>query len=407
MIFLRSLQIAWRAILHNRSRAFLTMLGIIIGVAAVMMMLSIGTGAQILVVEEIQSLGSNLLVVLPGAISMSGIRTAAGNVTTLTLEDSQAISTLPEVSGAVPTFGRPAQVIAGSNNSNTQVIGTIPYYSVALNTLPSSGSFFSQEEMDNWERVAVLGQTVADNLFGDEDPLGKSIQIVSGSVRKSFRVIGVLAAKGVTGFFNRDDQLFVPITVAQKLLFGVRHVGSIFVEVSSPEKMDAVSTEIATLLRLRHNISKNSPNDFTIFSQQDLLGTLSTVFGYFTILLAGIAGISLLVGGIGIMNIMLVSVTERTREIGLRKALGALRRDIILQFLVEAVTLSTLGGGLGILLGYLGSIAIAEAVGWPAVITPTSVLLGFLFSMAVGLFFGIYPARRAANLHPIDALRYE
>jgi putative ABC transport system permease protein len=407
MRFLRNLKIAIKALGHNRSRASLTILGVIIGVAAVMMMLSIGGGAEVAVTGEIKSLGSNLLMVIPGSISSAGIRTGMGSVNTLTLDDAQAISRIPGVEAAVPGIQRQAQVIAGDRNTNTSVMGTSADYQEVLNTRVSAGNFFSPAEVESWGRVALIGTTVKQNLFPDEDPLGKTIQIVNGPRRVSFRVLGVLEAKGATGFVNRDDQILIPITTAQKLLFGVKQLGSITVEVSSPDMMEEVTSEISSLLRIRHNIPQGKEGDFTIFSQKDVLGTLSSVMGYFTIVLAGIASISLLVGGIGIMNIMLVSVTERTREIGLRKAIGALKKDIVLQFLLEAVTLSTTGGIIGILLGYGGSLVIARIAGWPAVITPLSVLLGFFFSMAVGLFFGIYPAQKAASLNPIEALRYE
>lgn len=403
----RNLRIALGALSHNRSRAFLTVLGVIIGVAAVMMMLSIGTGAEVAVTEEIKALGSNLLLVVPGSITSSGIRAGGANVTSLTMDDAQAISRIPGVINVVPSIQRQAQVIAGERNTETSVVGTSANYEKVLNTPVSQGSFFSSSQVERWERVALIGATVKDNLFPDSDPIGKSIQIVSGARRLSFRVIGVLESKGASGFVNRDDQILIPVTTAQKLLFGVKHVGTLTIEVSSPEEMDQISTEIASLLRLRHNIPKDKENDFTIFSQKDVLGTLGSVMNYFTIVLAGIASISLLVGGIGIMNIMLVSVTERTREIGLRKAIGALKRDIISQFLLEAMILSTLGGIIGIILGYGGSLIIAKIAGWPALVTPLSVLLGFFFSMAVGLFFGIYPAQKAASLNPIDALRYE
>lgn len=407
MRIFKNLKIALRALLHNKSRAFLTILGVIIGVSAVMMMLSIGTGAEFAVTEEIKALGSNLLLVVPGSITSSGMRTGGGTSSSLTLEDAQAISRIPGVVDAVPSLQRQAQVISGQRDTLTSVIGTSAHYEKVLNAPTSEGSFFTSSQVDMWERVALIGTTVKEKLFPNENPLGKSIQIINGPRRVSFRVIGVLESKGASGFVNRDDQILIPVTTAQKLLFGTKNIGSITVEVSSPEKIDQVSTEIASLLRLRHNLPKDKENDFTLFSQKDVLGTLGSVMNYFTIVLAGIASISLLVGGIGIMNIMLVSVTERTREIGLRKAIGAYRRDIVLQFLLEAVILSTGGGVIGILLGYGGSFLIARIAGWPAVITPLSILLGFFFSMAVGLFFGIYPAQKAASLNPIDALRYE
>ncbi|MGB9553125.1 MAG: ABC transporter permease, partial [bacterium] len=293
----RNLRIALGALSHNRSRAFLTVLGVIIGVAAVMMMLSIGTGAEVAVTEEIKALGSNLLLVVPGSITSSGIRAGGANVTSLTIDDAQAISRIPGVIDVVPSIQRQAQVIAGERNTETSVVGTSANYETVLNTPVNQGSFFSSSQVERWEKVALIGATVKDSLFPDSDPIGKSIQIVSGARRLNFRVIGVLESKGASGFVNRDDQILIPVTTAQKLLFGVKHVGSLTIEVSSPEEMDQISTEIASLLRLRHNIPKDKENDFTIFSQKDVLGTLGSVMSYFTIVLAGIASISLLVGG--------------------------------------------------------------------------------------------------------------
>lgn len=407
MRFLRNLRIALGALFHNKSRAFLTILGVIIGVAAVMMMLSIGTGAEVAVTEEIKALGSNLLLVVPGSMTASGIRTGGGSTTSLTLDDAQAISRIPGVVDAVPSIQRQAQVIVGERNTQTSVVGTSASYEKVLNTSVSAGNFFSPSQVERWERVALIGATVKDNLFPDANPIGKTIQIVNGPRRVSFRVIGVLESKGASGFVNRDDQILIPVTTAQKLLFGVKNIGSITVEVSSPEKMDQVSTEISSLLRLRHNIPKDKENDFTIFSQKDILGTLGSVMNYFTIVLAGIASISLLVGGIGIMNIMLVSVTERTREIGIRMSIGARSKDILTQFLIEALVLSLLGGVVGILIGVVGSSLISHFAKWPTFITAFSIVLSFGFSIMVGIFFGFYPARKAALLNPIDALRYE
>jgi putative ABC transport system permease protein len=412
MMFLRSFGLAFRALATNKSRSFLTMLGVIIGVAAVMMMLSVGTGAQVAVTGQIQSLGSNILLVIPGQMTQGGV-SMANIQSKLTLEDAQSIAQIGGVKSVVPTSGRISQVVAGDKNANTNVLGATPAYSAALNSPVAAGSFFSQAEVDRWERVAVLGSFVAEKLFPGMNPIGESIEVITqdprtqATTRGVFRIIGVLASKGATGFFNWDDRIVIPITTGQRLLFGNKNLGSISVEAENVDDMPDIAAEVNALLRLRHNVPEGKESDFTIFSQEDILGTLNTVLGYFTILLAGIAGISLLVGGIGIMNIMLVSVTERTREIGLRKAIGAMKRDIVLQFLIEAIVLSTTGGIVGIIFGYIGSVVISNLAGWPPVISLSAVGLGFIFSVAVGVFFGYYPAQRAASLNPIQALRYE
>lgn len=412
MRFWRSIKLAFRALVINKSRAVLTMLGVIIGVAAVMMMLSAGTGAQMAVTDQIQSLGSNILLVIPGQMSSGGV-SLAGTQSKLTMEDAQSLTQIRGIKAVIPSSGRISQVVAGDKNTSTNVIGTTPDYETTLNSPVQLGSFFTQTEVDHWERVAVLGSLVAEKLFDGVNPVGQTIEVITQDPRTQettrgvLRVIGVAAPKGASGFLNWDDRILIPITTGQKLLFGNKNLGSISVEATDVDLMPDIAAEVDSLLRLRHNIADGKEADFTIFSQQDILGTLSIVLGYFTILLAGIAGISLLVGGIGIMNIMLVSVTERTREIGLRKAIGALRRDIVLQFLIEAIVLSTTGGLIGIVIGYIGSVAIANVAGWPPVISLSAVGLGFIFSVAVGVFFGYYPAQRAASLNPIQALRYE
>jgi len=402
----RILKMALGALAHNKSRSFLTMLGVIIGVAAVMMMLSVGAGTQAAVTGRISSLGTNLLMVQPGNVRAGGVALAS-QAQSLTMDDATAISQIEGVKEVAPTISGRAQAIVGSNNTNTSIVGTTPEYQDLMNIKMSQGVFFAQPEVEQWDKVAVLGATVAQTLFPEGNPVGQTVQLTVNRTKALFRVIGVMAPKGGTGFANQDDQIIVPLTTAQKILFGRSTLGQINVQVNSLNQMDTVSNEITQILRIRHNIAEGKSDDFTILNQQDLLQTISSVAASFTTLLAGIASISLLVGGIGIMNIMLVSVTERTREIGLRKAIGALRRDIITQFLLEAVILSTIGGIIGILLGFLGSYLIKTWGNTTTLITAGSVLLGFLFSVAVGIFFGFYPAQRAARLEPIEALRYE
>ncbi|MDI6868803.1 MAG: ABC transporter permease [Coprothermobacterota bacterium] len=406
MKFGRILKMALRALTHNKSRSFLTMLGVIIGVAAVIMMLSVGAGTQAAVTGRISSLGTNLLMIQPGNVRAGGVALSS-QAQSLTMDDVTAISAIDGVKAVAPTLSGRVQAIVGSNNTNTSVVGTTPEYQTLMNIKMSQGIFFAQAEVEQWDKVAVLGATVAQTLFPEGNPVGQTVQLVFNRTKALFRVIGVMQAKGGTGFANQDDQIIIPITTAQKILYGRSNLGQINVEVDSVDHMTDVSNKITQLLRIRHNIAQGKSDDFTILNQQDLLATMSSVAASFTTLLAGIASISLLVGGIGIMNIMLVSVTERTREIGLRKAIGALRRDIIVQFLLEAVILSGMGGIVGILLGFVGSFLIKSWGNTTTVITLNSVLLGFLFSVAVGVFFGFYPAQKAARLEPIEALRYE
>jgi putative ABC transport system permease protein len=402
----RILQMALRALGHNKSRAFLTMLGVIIGVSSVIMMLSIGAGTQQSVTGRISALGTNLLTVQPGFQRSGGVATS-NQARSLTLADAEAIRNLEGVNAAAPVVSTRTQAIVGENNTNTSVVGTTPEYQSSTSIEMSSGNFFAQIEVDQWDTVVVLGSTVAEDLFAKSNPIGQTVQLVVNRARVNCRVLGVMASKGGGGFGSQDDRIVMPITTVQKLLTGSKNVNQISVEAVSTDQMTAVSNRITQLLRVRHDIQPSGANDFSIMNQEDLLSTATEVTGIFTALLAGIAGVSLLVGGIGIMNIMLVSVTERTREIGLRKAIGALRRDIVAQFLVEAVLLATAGGILGIGLGFLGAYLIASFAGFPAAVTWNSVLLGLLFSMGVGVFFGYYPAQRAASLKPIDALRYE
>lgn len=408
MSLTESLRIALKVLVTNKLRSALTMLGIIIGVMAVVSLIGIGQGAQASILERIEELGANVVFVIPGQVRQSGVSTGAATQS-LTLEDAEAIAEIPGVAGVAPEISRVAQVTYQSNNTSTRIIGTTPEYRWVRNTMPEQGIFFSELDNTHAARVAVLGSQVAEDLFGDTSAIGKHVKINN----VPFTVIGVLPPKGSFGpAGNLDNTVYIPILTTYRYLggrsrLGLGHtVGLINVSVVSEDEVDKVVEEITTLLRQRHNI-RNEQDDFRILTQQDFLQTTQEVTDILTIFLGAIAGISLLVGGIGIMNIMLVSVTERTREIGIRKAVGARNRDILIQFLVEAVVLSMVGGVTGTLLG----IGIANAMSLTGMIvarvTPEAVILALGFSMAVGIFFGIYPARRAAQLNPIEALRYE
>jgi len=410
-----SLQIALDGLVANKLRAILTMLGIIIGVAAVIVMLGIGRGAQANIEAQIQSNGTNLLYVRPGSSQQSGVRQAQGSAATLTYADAQALAepgAAPAVAAVAPEYNAFGQVVYQGTNTNSRVTGVTPEYLGVRILQMASGDFIDAAAVDAKSTVAVLGANVAKTLFGDADPVGQSIRINN----VAFRVIGVLASKGGTGFGSLDDQVMVPITTAQARLSsggqfrGSNNVSTINVQIVDAAQNDAAIQQVTAILEERHRTTGDN-DDFNVVSQQDILETAATTTGVFTLFLGAIAGISLLVGGIGIMNIMLVSVTERTREIGLRKAVGARRGDILMQFLVEATVLSVLGGLIGVGLAFgiahliggmsLGSISINPAIGYD------SVLLATLFSIGVGLFFGAYPANRAAGLNPIEALRYE
>lgn len=406
MSWRQSLKTALRALSANKMRSGLTMLGIMIGVGAVVAMISIGTGASVSVTSRIQSLGSNLLMVTPefAGAGFAGACQAGGSGTTLVYEDATAIAKeVPTVKRVSPEFSSSAQVVYGNQNVNTIILGAVPDYQEVHNFHVAFGEFIRSEDEKMQNKVAVLGQSVVTNLFAGEDPIGKIIKI--GNI--PFRVIGVMELKGQAGFQNLDDMIFVPLSTAQKRLFGVDNLRMISVQARSEEEMDLAASQVSSLLLSRHKIDDPTKADFNVRNQADILSTMGQVTATLTLLLGGIAAISLLVGGIGIMNIMLVSVTERTREIGLRKAVGAKRKDILTQFLIESLILSLLGGGVGLLLGIVGSFVISRIGAWPTVVTLNSILLAFLFSAAVGIFFGIYPARRASVLSPIDALRFE
>lgn len=391
----------------NKLRTGLAILGIVIGIGSVIALISLGEATQQSIQSRIQSLGANLLTVQPGAINQGGVRGATGGRTTLTLEDANAISSSPQlttIKKVSPEFARRTQITTGSNNTNTQVIGVEPAYADVHEVVVASGQFISQNDVANMAKVAVIGPQVAGDLFGDGvDPIGQSIRIGT----QTLVVTGVTVSKGGTGFANQDDIVYVPLSVAQKQLFGVNYLSSIALEANSPEVMVEAQNEIGYFLLARHKLKDPAQADFSIVSQQDILDTISSTTQMFTALLSGIAAISLLVGGIGIMNIMLVTVTERTREIGLRKALGAKKKVIIAQFLTESIILTFSGGIIGVAVGVITSYGISVATNSPFVVSPPAILFAFVVSVGIGILFGWYPARRAANLQPIEALRYE
>jgi len=399
------LRTAWNALRRNVSRSLLTMLGIIIGVCAVIASMAIGAGAQAAVMKQIESLGANLIVITPGSITTGGVQLGSGSRTTLKLDDVAAISqNVLEVSGAAPLSQTNSQVIAGGANWSTSIAGTTPPWLSVQNWTMAQGTFFTDEDVRRVAKVAVLGSTVASNLFPAGGAIGSTVIIKS----VPFRVLGVLASKGQTGFGrDQDDQVVVPITTHQERLTGQSWVNAIMISASDPDTVAGVIDATERLLRLVHHLTPTQGDDFTIRNianvQQVRMATASTQ----ALLLAAVAVVSLIVGGIGIMNIMLVSVTERTREIGLRMAVGGRGRDILLQFLIEALTMASAGGLIGVGLGIGISFLVSMLGHWPTVISGFSIFLGFVSAAFTGVVFGYYPARRAAALDPIDALRYE
>ena len=398
------------AIQANVLRSVLTALGIIIGVAAVIVMISVGAGAQKQVDDVIKKLGSNLVIVVPGTTTSGGARGARGSRRTLTEDDAIAIQNeVPTVKVSAPTVRGSGQIIFGNQNWSTVIRGVTPDYGQAREWEIADGRWFSNDEVRSAAKVALIGETVSESLFGNDNPVGQIIRIK----RVPFTVIGTLVGKGETPMGNdMDDVVFIPLTTAKKRTLGGRRVsgrlvGGVFVKSNSAEVVDDTIRDMTKLLRLRHKIRPGQPNDFFVRTLSSILEARANSSRVMNLLLAAVASISLIVGGIGIMNIMLVSVTERTREIGLRMAVGAKGRDILLQFLIEAVTLSLIGGVIGIVFGLGGSYIIARIGNSPAIVQPFSIFLAFGFAAAVGVFFGFYPARKAARLDPIEALRYE
>ena len=404
-MLLMAFRIALRALARNKLRSFLTMLGIIIGVGAVIAMVAIGEGAKKRVQEQIASLGTNLLVVLPGTVTLGGARTGSGGRQTLVASDAKAImDEIPVVSGASPVVRQVQQVIAGDQNWSTPVQGVAPEFQQIREWQVQEGRFISQADIESTAKVALIGQTVAYNLFGDSDPIGAIIRIK----KIPFHVIGILGAKGQTGNgTDQDDVIMVPYTTMMKLVMGVTYIQQIIVAAVSADTTQEANNQIASLLRQRHKIRPGADDDFMIRNLSDIAEAASNSATVMAVLLGSIASVSLLVGGIGIMNIMLVSVTERTREIGIRMAVGARSRDIMLQFIVEAVVMAASGGVIGILVGIGSSNLIKYLAELPTLIRPDIIAISFLVSGTVGIFFGFYPARKAAQLDPIDALRYE
>ena len=407
---LQALRIALRSLKVNKLRTALTMLGIMIGVAAVIAMVSVGAGAQARVAEQIQSLGSNLIIALSGSSNAAGVRLGQGSQLTITEEDAAAIAReVPAVQVAAPSSRGNAQVVYGNLNWSTGIQGVTAEYFEARDWPVEVGRPVLQEDVDGATKVALLGQTTALNLFGDADAIGQIIRIK----KVPFTVVGLLSRKGQNSWGqDQDDVILVPLSTAKKKVLGVsqanaRSVGSISIKVRAGEDMTDAEAQIRELLRQRHRLQPYQDDDFWLRNLSEVLQTQEESSKVMTYLLAAIASVSLLVGGIGIMNIMLVSVTERTREIGLRMAVGARARDILTQFLVEAVTLSLIGGVIGILLGVGGSNAISALAEWRTVLAPSAIVLAFGFSAAIGIFFGFYPARKASRLDPIEALRYE
>ncbi|HTP41828.1 MAG TPA: ABC transporter permease [Nitrospiria bacterium] len=399
------LKIAARALSRNPMRSSLTMLGIVIGVGAVIAMVAVGQGAKAQVEEQIASIGSNMLLVYPGSTTQGGVHAGLGAATTLTEEDAESIQKeLSSVRLAAPTIRAVEQVVSANQNWSTAIQGSTPAYFEIRDWSLESGSYFTAADVSGAAKVAVVGKTVANNLFGSQDPVGQIIRIQN----VPFKVVGVLAPKGQSAMGqDQDDTVIIPFSTMQKRIMGVTYAGAILISANSPEETTLAQRQIQLLLRQRHHIPPGQDDDFTVRNMTDIASAAEASSRIMTVLLGSIASVSLIVGGIGIMNIMLVSVTERTREIGIRMAVGARGRDILMQFLVEAVALSMAGGLMGVVFGIAGSSLVSVIVNWPTIISVQSILLALVFSIAIGVFFGLYPARRASKLDPIDALRYE
>lgn len=405
MNFLESIRVSLRALRANKLRSVLTMLGMIIGVAAVIALVGIGNGATAQITSQIQSLGSNLLTISPGQTNTGGVRGGAGSSTTLTMTDVPKIAVGGPVKAVAPMTSANAQVVFGSGNTSASITGTTADYQGIKNVTLASGRFITQQDVANNARVAVVGPNIVTDLMGDANAqiIGQNIKINN----VPFQVIGVTTSSGSTGFMSSDDMITAPITTVQERLIGKKTLRSILVSADSANDMQAAQDQITYDMERAHHIQMGQADDFTVQNQADALASMQSVTQTLTMLLGGIAGISLLVGGIGIMNIMLVSVTERTREIGIRKAIGAKNGDILLQFLIEAIVLSILGGGIGIVIGAGGSKIIGQLMKMTTSISAGSVLMAFGFSAFIGIVFGVFPARKAARMDPIDALRFE
>jgi putative ABC transport system permease protein len=402
-----SILVALEGIAANKLRATLTMLGVIIGVGAVITMLALARGAREQMMGRIEQLGTNVIIIFAGRSRMGGSRAAGGMGSSqmLTLEDGEAIlAECPSVQAVAPEVQSNAQVKFQNQNTNTNILGTNPDYPSIRNFTVAAGRFFTPEEVDAYRKVAVIGPTTAATLFGEDSPVGQHIRIRG----IQFEVIGLLASKGAQGsFFDQDDQIMIPVTTAMRRVIGTQNVRAFSAQATSMQVMAQAQKEIEDLLRQRHRLAEDDDESFMVRSQAEFMAMAEETSRIFTLLLAGIASVSLLVGGIGIMNIMLVSVTERTREIGIRMALGARRRDIQAQFLIEALVLSLCGGTIGVLAGILGTMILSALSFWETSISPSSIGLAFGFAALVGIFFGYYPARQASRLDPIEALRYE
>ncbi|EPR36357.1 MacB-like periplasmic core domain containing protein [Desulfovibrio sp. X2] len=405
---LLSLRIAARALRVNALRSFLTMLGIIIGIAAVIVMVAVGTGATQRINEQIASIGSNIILILPGSTTSGGLRAGLGSQPTLTLDDAKALrAECPSISLVAPTVRGTAQVVYANMNWSTVIMGATPDMFAIRDWAVTEGRELQSADVDGGLKVCLIGTTVADMLFGSEDPVGRTIRIN----KIPFQVVGLLQSKGRSPQgTDQDDIIYVPLTTAQRRLFGSaipNTVGAILVQAKDQSLLDKAQEEAVALLDQRHRIGPAKERDFSVRNLTEILAVARQSAGIMSVLLGSVASISLLVGGIGIMNIMLVSVTERTREIGIRMAIGASQKNILLQFLTEAVLLTMLGGAIGILLGGGGALVVSRLLSWPAVISAQAVVIAVAFSSAIGIFFGFYPARKAAGLNPIDALRYE
>lgn len=405
MNFTESIRVSLRSIKSNKLRAFLTMLGIIIGVSAVIAMVSIGEGAQANVTSQINGLGSNLLIVVPGQAKQGQISLGAGSMNSLKLKDVEALEKNDSIAGVAPSVNGRGQLVWKSKNYSTSLEGTNESFPEVRNVQVQQGRFFNHFEVSGQANVAVIGSEIITNLFGDSsiNPVGLTIQIN----KIPFQIIGVLKSQGSSGMTNNDDKVIIPITTAMSRVTGGRNISTIFVSAASSDLITQAQYDVTNTLRAAHNLRPRQDDDFQIRSQTDILTTAQGVSSVMTALLSGIAAISLVVGGIGIMNIMLVSVTERTREIGIRKAIGAKRSDILQQFLIESVTLSLLGGIVGIIVGIGAAFMVGKLASMSISISLSPVLYAFMSSMIVGVVFGVYPARKAAQLKPIDALRYE